>query len=45
MTKNHFPLSTENTDNKIATSRLIAVGASAGGLEALKVFFRNLAGG
>ncbi|WP_246054271.1 CheR family methyltransferase [Antarcticibacterium flavum] len=43
MTKNHFPITTENTENKIAASRLIAVGASAGGLEALKVFFRNLA--
>jgi two-component system, chemotaxis family, CheB/CheR fusion protein len=43
MTKNHFSLSTENSDNKIVNSRLIAVGASAGGLEALKVFFKNLA--
>ncbi len=42
MTKNHSFTSQENIVPNVAASRLIAVGASAGGLEALKAFFSNL---
>ena len=42
MTKSSNSKITESIKNKNLTSRLIAVGASAGGLEALKAFFSNL---
>ncbi len=42
MTKNHALTSIENIVPNVASSRIIAVGASAGGLEALKAFFSNL---
>jgi two-component system, chemotaxis family, CheB/CheR fusion protein len=42
MTKNHSLTTQENIVPNVAASRIIAVGASAGGLEALKAFFSNL---
>lgn len=42
MTKNHSPISSETSVSTLTTSRIIAVGASAGGLEALKAFFQNI---
>jgi two-component system, chemotaxis family, CheB/CheR fusion protein len=42
MTKNPFQVTQENIVPNVAASRIIAVGASAGGLEALKAFFSNL---
>ncbi len=42
MTKNHSITTQENIVPNVAVSRIIAVGASAGGLEALKAFFSNL---
>ncbi|HSP83431.1 MAG TPA: chemotaxis protein CheB, partial [Gillisia sp.] len=42
MTKNHSPVSSETSVSTLTTSRIIAVGASAGGLEALKAFFQNI---
>ncbi|MEP6263031.1 MAG: CheR family methyltransferase [Gillisia sp.] len=42
MTKNHSPVTSETSVSTLTTSRIIAVGASAGGLEALKAFFQNI---
>ncbi|HSP40366.1 MAG TPA: CheR family methyltransferase, partial [Gillisia sp.] len=42
MTKNHITTTQKNIVPNVAASRIIAVGASAGGLEALKAFFSNL---
>jgi len=42
MTRNHTINSKDNIVSNVAVSRIIAVGASAGGLEALKAFFSNL---
>ncbi len=42
MTKNHLTTRTKNSTPLVAASRIIAVGASAGGLEALKAFFSHL---
>lgn len=42
MTKNPSLPSHQNILTNVAASRIIAVGASAGGLEALKAFFSNL---
>ncbi|QED36567.1 PAS domain S-box protein [Antarcticibacterium arcticum] len=42
MTKNHSLASSDISVSNLTTSRIIAVGASAGGLEALKSFFQNI---
>jgi two-component system CheB/CheR fusion protein len=42
MTKNNIKHSENSLTKNISTFRIIAVGASAGGLEALKAFFRNI---
>src|SRR5690606_6064560 len=42
MTRNHSVKSAVDSASQVATSRIIAVGASPGGLEALKIFFQNI---